>query len=386
MHQCKNCNDIVSSKNILTESDLVIENLNSIIDSHCEQAHVHANSSENKNLVQSFLKKSESFKKLASFSKKNSNNQQLDPSHTQSSASMEKILTNRLDAENSCPHLNTISKKDKFKSKSYFINSVDSSSPSVPANLRKFFFSNSSSNTISGGKTKKANENAPKQQYSSYVSTPRKKRTSLFNLFSFNKSFSSSSQNLNSTEANSPPAENYNSVDYDNVFADNEERQADKREQGDCAANSEWHKNLTFFTNKKSYKVSSEQQKALSKNSENSSLLSVKSIESLAAHENAVSRKPSIRCKGFSIPLNAAYCPNSTLRDSYNEHNDENKLSIRLRYAEIKQIDDEFNDENHSLKETASNQVNNSVWLFYLCSQSPSPWCTNKNCIRTFRG
>lgn len=315
-NECKNISESPSNK-LIQESDLIIDSLNSIIDSHSE-----APVNTNKNFVQNILKKSESFRKLTNFAQKKSN-RQTESSHTISSGAMEKILSNKFEPEP------VMSKKDKFKSKSYFINSRDSPS------LRKNLMSDSS---------KKTDSRHAATYSTSYINPPKKKRSSLFNLFSFGKSSSGSSQNINNQGNDC-----YNLGDYDNVFSDNEP-ETSKRPQSECIASPELNQNLKLF-NKRSYKLLGKQ-----KSIEQSSTVSFKSNDSIQSG-TSVTKRQLVRCKGFSVPLNASFCPNSNQQWDDLNINDKKKLSITLKYAEIKNLDDEFSEENHNFAETQSKNL-----------------------------
>lgn len=320
-NECKNFSDSASSK-LIQESDLVIDTLNSIIDSHSETP-----VNTNRNFVHNILKKSESFRKLTSFANKKAN-RQTESSHTISSSTVEKILCNKIEP--------AMSKKDKFKSKSYFINSSDSPS------LSKAFMSNS---------PKKVDSRQAATCSTSYINPPKKKRSSLFNLFSFAKSSSGSSQNIENHAS-----DYYSLGDYDNVFSDNEP-ETSQRPQSECIASPEWHRNLKFFSNKKSYKLKEKQ-----KSHERSSAVSLMSSESIQCG-TIITKRQLVRCKGFSVPLNASYCPNSSPHQDDLNINDDHKLSIRLKYAEIKNLDDEFSEENQNYSGTDSRNLEVRVFL-----------------------
>ncbi|RNA43166.1 hypothetical protein BpHYR1_047225 [Brachionus plicatilis] len=332
-NECKKCCDSASSK-LIQESDLVIDSLNSIIDSHSDTP-----VNTNKNFVQNILRKSESFRKLTSFAHKKSA-RQVESSHTISSSTIETMLGSKMEPEPA------MSKKDKFKSKSYFINSANS-----PC-LRKTFMSDSPKKVAATCST-------------SYINPPKKKRSSLFNLFSFSKSSSGSSQNIENHES-----DYYNLGDYDNVFSDTE-HETNQRPQSECIASPDWHRSLKFFSNKKSYKLAEKQ-----RSHERSSAVSFKSDESV---HGTITKRQLVRCKGFSVPLNASYCPNSSsLWDDLNI-GDENKLSIRLKYAEIKNLDDEFSEENQNFAQADPNNLETLDRLnsqeeteHRCCSPSPS--------------
>lgn len=443
-------NNIQNTKsNLIIESDLVLDNLDNIIDAHSSHA---------KNLL---IKKSESFKKL----------------HKDNL--LQKALSTNLDPSANLPNESTqihnLTKRDKIKSKSYLIhnpstssnssrksseskeNTNSTSSSGSTSNLKRFLFSNSSSNTISGTKTKKLSSlivNSPTTSQNPYSTTTtncflnttssKKKRSSLFNLFSFSKNSNSNSsnaatptsgtnqsvQNLNSLSYDSPcgslvEPESIINPDDDNVFLEYSsevppppEEFADQpganknRPFSELVSTPEWHRNFRFFLNKKTYKISNtklEKSDSLSKSSENklekSSLLSFKTNDCLNEKDKSeplkLNKKPSIRSKGFSIPLNASYCPNSLPINCVQEHflinnnqiddertmdiyedlmaneniqDEDSKLkedfdlvednsclkevNLRLKYAEIKNLDDEFNDEKSDLKETTTSSTN----------------------------
>lgn len=327
---------------ILDSSDAILNDLNSIIDSH--KKYMKFQNSENSQNNSTVTK--------VSLPKKSA-------SHLVNKSAVSSILdTSNSENRNSTIHIDQATAREKFKSKSYLLSMGRQTTNSLYLNQsfdskssQKSFLAKKSSNsnlscsqphaTISGSITSKASKSKSSTQNAqltsnmsgsatttSFINTTaqKKKRSSLFNLFSFNKSVTSSTSNLPLTDTE-PDYQNSNFLESREAFSTAGFNQplpefisnwscsnstTTENETPKCSrphsvafysnASSASKSPVPTLTSNSSLKASSKQSLDIDDSS---------SGRALTASTAASMRKTnSVRTKGFSVPLNASFCVN----------------------------------------------------------------------------
>ena len=310
---------------LLNEAE-VLNDLNTIIDSHSKYFNKKTQQEANiKNANENFNKKKSTQANLVKASssylteKVNSEvtGKQKNIDSVCSTGSV--TLISAKISPSSASDLNTA--KDTLKSKSYLLSISRKSSDS---NFNKALLNNTPKKThtndnatISGTKTKKLsgitllpNNLTPA---TCFLNGARKKRSSLFNLFSFknhssmSSQSSSSSTNLSKNFSEKEIASSLkigNDYEYDNVFFDSNSDLSNAREteilvSESCSTPNDYSSKTEL--RKDSYSTQSE-----NSNSHTES----KVISENSNPQSQLSKKLSIKSKGFSIPLNASFILN----------------------------------------------------------------------------
>ena len=219
--------------------------------------------------------------------------------------------------------------KEKFKSKSYLLNMNHSSNvvsqKEFEKSSSKTFLKKSNNSiancnthaTISGSiwtktKNKSFNEMTPT---ASYVNSTKKKRSSLFNLFSFKPTSSS----INTPQSDSPKQAHCSRTELDTSLTDQHDIESDI-----LALPSDWedryrphsvaYTNNTLLENQPSFYLKNVKPNHLSKLSldldDQVSEQQMSSSPATNHKPSELSKKPSFSSRGFSIPLNASFCLN----------------------------------------------------------------------------
>ena len=294
------CWDMQKTNELLNENEAIIQDLSNIIESHAKylKRNKHVNNSSGATESANLVKSSSAF------------------------------INEQLNEITSKP-------KEKFKSKSYLLNmnhtsNVVSSQQGFEKSSSKTFLKKSNNSiancnthaTISGSiwtksKNKSFNEMTPT---ASYVNSTKKKRSSLFNLFSFKPT---SNSGIHTPQSDSPKQPHGSRTELDTSLSDQHDIDSDI-----LALPSDWedryrphsvaYTNNTALENQPSFylknvkpinhlsKLSLDLDEQVPQEHE----LSPSPVATNHKPNSELSKKPSFSSRGFSIPLNASFCLN----------------------------------------------------------------------------